>query len=57
MSVREFLTNVGFILAVMAIGAVVELAVPLFAARPDRDRRSANLAFTGVSFLTNWALA
>lgn len=57
MSVRDFLTNAGFILAVMAVGALLEVAAPFFAARRDRDRRSANLAFTGLSFLTNWALA
>ena len=57
MSVRDFVTNVGFILAVMAVGALIETAVPFFAARRDRDRRSANLAFTGLGFLTNWALA
>jgi sterol desaturase/sphingolipid hydroxylase (fatty acid hydroxylase superfamily) len=57
MSVREFLSNVGFILAVMAVGAMLEIAVPFFAAKRDRDRQSANLAFTGLSFLTNWILA
>lgn len=57
MSVREFLSNVGFILAVMAVGSVVESAVPFFAVNRDRDRRSANVAFTGLSFLTNWLLA
>src|SRR5262249_3213559 len=31
--------------------------VPFFAAKRDPDRRSANLAFTGLSFLTNWLLA
>jgi sterol desaturase/sphingolipid hydroxylase (fatty acid hydroxylase superfamily) len=29
----------------------------LFAARRDRNRRTANLAFTALSFVTNWALA
>jgi sterol desaturase/sphingolipid hydroxylase (fatty acid hydroxylase superfamily) len=57
MSAREFLTNVSFILAVMAVGALLEVAVPFFAAKRDRDRRAANLAFTGLSFLTNWVLA
>src|SRR5579864_8651581 len=57
MNVREFLTNVGFILAVMGIGAVLEIAVPLFATRRDGDRQAANLAFTGLSFVTNWALS
>ncbi len=57
MSGREFLTNVVFILTVMAIGAVLEIAVPFFAAKHDRERRSANLAFTALSFLTNWLLS
>jgi len=57
MTTREFLVNVSFILAVMAIGALLEIAAPFFAAGRDRDRRSANLAFTGLSFLTNWALS
>jgi sterol desaturase/sphingolipid hydroxylase (fatty acid hydroxylase superfamily) len=57
MSVREFLTNAGFILAVMAVGALLEVAVPFFAATRDRGRHAANLAFTGLSFVTNWALA
>jgi sterol desaturase/sphingolipid hydroxylase (fatty acid hydroxylase superfamily) len=57
MSVRDFLMNIGFILAVMAVGAVLEIVVPFFAARGDSHRRSANLAFTALSFLTNWALA
>jgi sterol desaturase/sphingolipid hydroxylase (fatty acid hydroxylase superfamily) len=57
MSVREFLMNVGFIVAVIAVGAVLEFAVPFCAATQDRGRRSANLAFTGLSFLTNWAFA
>jgi len=57
MSVREFLSNVGFILAVMAAGSLLEIVVPFFAAKRDGDRRAANLAFTGLSFLTNWALS
>lgn len=59
MGTREFLSNVAFILAVMAIGALLEVAVPFFAANRerDRDRRAANFAFTGLSLLTNWALA
>lgn len=57
MTGREFLSNVAFILTVMAIGAVVEVAVPLFAAKRDGDRRAANLAFTGVGFLVNWLLS
>jgi len=57
MSVREFVTNVGFILAVMAIGALLEIAVPFFAAARDRDRRNANLAFTALGFVVNWLLS
>lgn len=57
MSTREFLGNITFIVIVMAIGAVLEVGVPFFAARRDNDRRAANLAFTGLGFLTNWALS
>jgi sterol desaturase/sphingolipid hydroxylase (fatty acid hydroxylase superfamily) len=57
MSTREFLSNVTFILTIMAIGTLLEMAVPFFAAKRDRDRRAANLAFTGLSFVTNWALS
>ncbi len=57
MSVREFLTNVSFILAVMAIGGLLEIAAPFFAATRDRDRRNANLAFTALGFLVNWLLS
>lgn len=57
MTAREFLTNIIFILAVMAIGALLEIALPLFAAKRDRDRRTANLAFTGMSFVTTWVLS
>ena len=46
------------ILAVMAIGAVLEILVPLFADKPwRRGRRSASLGLTAVSFLSNWLLA
>jgi sterol desaturase/sphingolipid hydroxylase (fatty acid hydroxylase superfamily) len=57
MTVREFLTNVTFILIVMAIGAALELVVPFFAAKREGDRRTANLTFTGVGFLVNWLLS
>ena len=57
MSAREFLTNVSFILAVMALGGLLEIAVPFFAAKRDRDRRTANLALTGLGFLVNWLLS
>ena len=44
-------TNTTVILAVMAVGALVETAVPMFLARPwQRGRQSANLGLTAVSF-------
>lgn len=58
MTARQFLTNLTVILTVMAIGALIELAVPMFAAKPWRQsRRAANLGLTAVSFVFNWALA
>ena len=58
MTAREFLTNVSIILTVMAVGALLETAVPMFGARPWRqDRRTANLGLTALSFLSNWLLA
>src|SRR5262245_64693313 len=58
MTAREFLTNVSIILAIMAVGTLLEAVVPLFsAATAARGRRSANLAFTALSFLSNWLLA
>jgi sterol desaturase/sphingolipid hydroxylase (fatty acid hydroxylase superfamily) len=58
MNVREFLNNASIILFVMAIGAVLETAAPLFVARPwKHGRRSVNLAFTALSLLSNWLLA
>src|SRR5262245_41974843 len=58
MTTREFLTNVTIILTIMAAGTLFETIVPLFsAANAWRGRRSANLAFTGFSFLANWLLA
>ncbi|HJZ70501.1 MAG TPA: sterol desaturase family protein [Vicinamibacterales bacterium] len=58
MTTREFLTNVTIILTIMAAGTLFETIVPLFsAANAWRGRRSANLAFTGLSFLSNWLLA
>src|SRR5262245_64099049 len=58
MTTREFLTNVTIILAIMAVGTLLETVLPLFsAAKAALGRRSANLAFTGLSFLTNWLLA
>jgi sterol desaturase/sphingolipid hydroxylase (fatty acid hydroxylase superfamily) len=58
MSAREFLGNMTFILIVMGIGALLETAVPMFAARVwKQDRRAANLGLTAVGFLANWLLA
>lgn len=58
MSVRQFLSNATVILTVMAVGALMEMVVPMFAARPWRKgRRGANLAFTALSLSSNWLLA
>ena len=58
MTASEFLTNLGIILTVMAIAAVIEIAVPMFAAKPWRQgRRAANLGLTAVSFAFNGLLA
>ena len=58
MTTREFLANITIILAVMAIGAVLEILVPMFADKPwKRGRRSANLGLTALSFFSNWLLA
>jgi sterol desaturase/sphingolipid hydroxylase (fatty acid hydroxylase superfamily) len=58
MTARELFTNVTIILAVMAIGALIETAVPLFVAgRSTRGRRRANLGLTALSFVSNWLLA
>ena len=58
MSAREFLTNVTIILSVMSIGALLETAVPMFAAKPWKlGRRRANLGLTALSFFSNWLLA
>src|SRR5262249_26292010 len=57
MSAREFLSNVGIIVAVMAAASLLETVVPMFAghARP-RGRRTANLALTAIVFFLNWLL-
>lgn len=58
MTVQMFLANLGIILTVMAIGAVIETAVPMFVAKPWRNgRRAANLGLTAMSFLSNWLLS
>lgn len=58
MTVQQFLTNISIILTVMAVGALVETAVPFFVAKPwKQPRRAANLGLTALSFLSNWLLA
>ena len=58
MSARDFLNSIGVIIAVMAIGALIEAVVPMFVASTSRrGRRSANLWLTATSFLSNWLLA
>ncbi len=58
MSGRDFLTNAGVILTVMAAAALLETAVPMFVARPGTHaRRTANLGLTAVSLVSNWLLA
>jgi sterol desaturase/sphingolipid hydroxylase (fatty acid hydroxylase superfamily) len=58
MSAQEFLTNIGIILAVMGIGALLEIVLPMSAAKVwNLDRRSANLGLTALSFASNWLLA
>jgi sterol desaturase/sphingolipid hydroxylase (fatty acid hydroxylase superfamily) len=57
MTAREFLINLSIILGIMAIGALLETVVPMFAAKAWKgDRRGANLALTAVVFLFNWLL-
>src|SRR4051794_26814851 len=57
MTPRQFLTNVTIIAAMMALGALLEVAVPMFIARRGRDgRRNANLGLTAVGLLLNWCL-
>jgi len=58
MSAREFFGNISMILAVMAVGALLEVVIPMFVDAPwRRGRRAANLMFTALSFASNWALA
>jgi sterol desaturase/sphingolipid hydroxylase (fatty acid hydroxylase superfamily) len=58
MTAREFLTNLTIILTVMAAGALIETAVPMFVARSwSGRRRAANLGLTALSFVSNWLLA
>src|SRR5262245_30734011 len=58
MSARDFLNNVAIIVSVMAIGALIETAVPMFVTGSWRHgRRTANLWLTATSFVSNWLLA
>ena len=58
MTAREFLNNASIILAVMAIGSLIEAIVPMFSATPQKDgRRGANLSLTALSLVSNWLLA
>ena len=58
MPAYEFLTNITIILTVMAGGALLETAVPMFAAEARKpDRRAANLGLTALTFVSNWLLA
>jgi sterol desaturase/sphingolipid hydroxylase (fatty acid hydroxylase superfamily) len=58
MTVRQFLGNATIILTVMAIGALIEVAVPMFVAKPwKHGRRGANLGLTALSLGSNWLLA
>ena len=58
MTAREFLTNISIILIVMAVGALLETVVPMFAGGAlARERRAANLGLTAIGFLLNWLLS
>jgi len=58
MTAREFLTNITLILAVMGVGAVLEIVVPMFAPGASRQpRRKANLGLTALTFASSWLLA
>jgi len=58
MSARAFLMNVAVVSTVMAVAALIEAGVPMFA-RTSRipGRRAANLGLTVVVFLLNWSLS
>jgi sterol desaturase/sphingolipid hydroxylase (fatty acid hydroxylase superfamily) len=58
MSARDFLTNVGVIVTMMAIASLIETVLPMFVAHaPNHRRRTANLWLTVTSFFSNWLLA
>jgi len=57
MNPREFLSAVAVILSIMAVVAVVEAAIPLFATRGmSTGRRRANLAMTAQTLIFNFLL-
>src|SRR5215510_12249177 len=58
MSARDFLDNIAVILVVMAIGALIETVVPMFAAGSwKHGRRAANLWLTATVLALNWLLS
>jgi sterol desaturase/sphingolipid hydroxylase (fatty acid hydroxylase superfamily) len=58
MSARDFLINVGVIVTVMAIAALIETVLPMFiGSTSGHGRRSANLWLTATSIFSNWLLA
>ena len=58
MSARAFLMNVLVVSAIMAVAALIEAVVPMFARTSwTPGRRAANLALTAVVFLLNWSLS
>lgn len=57
MTLRDFLSNISVILAVMAIASLLEIVIPLFADRErTRGRRAVNVGLTAIVFLLNWIL-
>jgi len=58
MSARQFLMNVAILSTIMAVAALIEAAVPMFARTSSApQRRAANLGLTAVVFLLNWSLS
>src|SRR5678815_5077349 len=58
MSARDFLINVGVIVTVMAIAALIETVLPMFIGTTSgQRRRAANLWLTATSIFSNWVLA
>jgi sterol desaturase/sphingolipid hydroxylase (fatty acid hydroxylase superfamily) len=56
MTPREFLTNVGIILVLMAAAALIEAVLPLFRADRGRARLATNLGLSALTLVSNWAL-